>query len=899
MSLWRQLTRGLRVLFDRPAADRDLADELSHYLDESTADHARRGLSPSDARRAALLDLGGATAVRDRVRSAGWESAVDSLAADFRYAVRRLIHQPAFTAAAVLTLALGIGASTAIFSVVHAVLLRPLPYPEPQQLVRVWEQSPNGHRMSLAISNLDDFRTQNGTLTALGAYELWPSTVTGGIEPQHLDVAHVSRDFFPILGVAPFRGRSFAPEEERPHGAAAALVSYRYWQQSLGAAGDLSGVRLIVDGVNYSVIGVMPAAFDYPIGAAAWISSELDPEPPRRTAHNWRVIGRVRPNLTVVQARADLDAIARRLRARYGRDVDLADAAVAPLADSIVGDVRTALLTLLASVGLLLLIACANVAGLLLARTAARRKELAVRAALGAGRGRLVQQFLAESLALSAAAGTVGVAVALWAVRLLPAIVPAGLPRQEGIAVDSSVLLFALAATAAVALSLGLFAAWRFSGADLQPALASGSRGNTGTASAHRLRGFLVAGEIATTLVILIGAGLLGRSFLRLVSTDPGFNPDHLVTVQFSLPAPPGFSHTDAAQIARQVGIAGDLLSRVRALPGVESATLAGAMPVAAGDNLSDGTFLILNGRQPPANFRDFSRLATDPGQTGHADFFVAGDGYFRTLGIPLLRGRFFGPQDDPHAPHAALISASLARSRWPHQDPIGMTLEFGNMDGNLQPITIVGIVGDIHGRGLDQQADPLVYVNFEQRGINLSASPTLLLRSNLPLSAVAPAVRAIFHDIAPDSPVKISTFADEMGGWLAERRFLLLLTGFFAAAALTLAAIGIYGVVAFSVTRRTQEIGVRVALGAGRRDVLRLVVGEGARLALAGVAAGIVLSFAATRLLASLLYGISPADPVTFAAVAGLLAAVALLASYLPARRAMRLDPTVALRYE
>jgi len=814
---------------------------------------------------------------------------------DVRYAVRTLSKTPGFTAVAVVTLALGIGASTAIFSVVDAVLLRALPYPNPQQIVRVWEQAPDGHRMNLADPNFDDFRTQNNTFADLAVYGDGLTSVSGGSEPVRTNIASVSSGFFKALGVEPFRGRAFVAEEQRLHGAPAAIVSYGYWQRYLGSATDFSKFHLTMGGGVYPVVGVMPEGFDFPPGVAAWVPRELDPELPSRTAHNWRCLGRVRDGSTVAQARANLSAIARRIKDQYGREVDLNDAAVVPLADVLVGDVRTALLTLLAAVGLLLLVACANVAGLLLSRNSARRKELAVRVALGAGRGRLIQQFLAESLWLSSVGGVLGILIAAWAVRVLPAILPANLPRQQGIAINTSVLLFALAAIVAVAVSLGLFAAWRAARGDLQEALTAGSRSYSGSGASQRLRGFVVIGEIAATLVILIGAGLLGRSFLRLIATSPGFRKQNLITMEFS---PPSLQwQVGESGMVRQVHLLEDILTRLRAIRGVESVGLAGALPVVAGDNLADGDFLILNGQKPPANSEDWDRIAQNPSQVGHALYCVAGEEYFRTLGIRLIRGRMFSEQDNWNSPHVALISESLARQRWPNQDPIGQVIEFGNMDGNPKPLTIVGIAGDVRASGLDFPPSPIIYVDYRQRGMKANSSPTILMRSAAPVREIVSTARGIFHDLAPDAPVKISTFADEMGGWLADRRFLLLLVGSFAASALALAAVGIYGVVAFSVTRRTQEIGIRIALGAQRSDVLGLIVGEGVRLAVLGVGIGIAASIAITRLLSSLLFGVSATDPITFASVAVLLSLVALLASYIPARRAMRLDPNTALR--
>ena len=824
---------------------------------------------------------------------------METLFREMRHGLRLLTRSPGFAAVAVLTLALGIGASTAIFSVVDAVLLRALPYPRPHELVRVWEQAPNGHRMNLSDPNFDDLRAQNDTLAALAVYGYRRSSVSGGREPVRVEIAVVSRDFFRALGVEPARGRAFAPEEQRLHGARAAIVGFDYWRRYLGGSTDLSRSRLVMEGEVYPVVGVMPQGFDFPPGVAAWVSREIDPELPSRTAHNWQGVGRLRDGVTVAQARANLGAVARRLRVQYGKDVDLDDAAVVPLADAMVGDVRTALLTLLGAVCLLLLVACANVAGLLIARTSARRKELAVRVALGAGRSRLIQQFLAESLSLSLVGGALGILMAAGAVRVLPAILPASLLRQQEVAINLPVLLFAVIAIVAVAVSLGLFAAWRAPAGDLQKSLSAGSRGSGGAGTGQGLRVFLVIGEIAATLVILVGAGLLGRSFLRLVSTSPGFRQENLITMEFSPPLPKGWGTADRSAVQRQIHQIDELLARLRALPGVESVGVAGAFPVAAGDDLADGTFLLLNGHAPPADYEEFGRMAQNPAQAGHASYCLAGEGYFRTLGIPLVRGRMFGEGDAFDSPHVAVISESLARERWPGRDPIGQVIEFGNMDGNLKPLTIVGIVGDVRARGLDLPPSAVIYVDYRQRGLNPNSSPTIVLRGNGPSGQTVSAARGIFRALSPDVPVRISTFEIEMRGWLADRRSLLLLLGLFAAAALALAAVGIYGVVAFSVARRTQEIGIRMALGAQRGDVLRLVLGQGARLAAAGVAAGIAASFAVTRLLSSLLFGVRSTDPATFAGVAALLALVALLASYIPARRAMRLDPNAALRYE
>lgn len=897
MSLLRNIASGLRSLFQKKSIGQELDEELNDFLEMEANEKIRQGMSRGDALRAVRLERGSLEVTKEEVRAAGWESLVETLWQDLRFAARMLRKNPGFAAVAVLTLALGIGASTSIFSVVDAVLLRALPYPKPQQVVTVWELSAKGRRMHLADPNFLDFREQNQSLVGLAQFSFGPESVSGGSEPVRMNVAAVSQDFFKVMGVEPRQGRDFAADELRLHGAPAMMVSYGYWQQYLGSRADFSNVRLTMEGQVYSVVGVMPQGFNFPAGVSAWVAREqLYEWAPSRTSHNGQGIARLRDGVSLEQARVDLSTIARRIKNQYGKETDintgymLVDAAIVPLADAMVGDVRAALLTLFAAVILLFIVACANVAGLLLARTAARRKELAVRAALGAGRGRLVQQLLAESLALALAGGALGALVAIWTTRLLPAILPTNLPRQQGIAINGTVLLFTLIATLIVALGLGLFAAWRAGGLDLNESLGAGSRSYS--AGSQKARSALVTGEIAVTLMLLVGAGLLGRSFLRLISVNPGLNGEHLILATFEPTRPRTYNAS-----FRQVQLIDSVLPRVRAIPGVQFAGFTGELPIATG--FANGQFLILDGQQPPANFEEWGRFTQNPKNVGDALYCVTSADYFRTAGIPLLGGRLFDERDGPDSLHVAVIGEAVARQQWPNQDPTGHIIEFGNMDGNLKPLTIVGIVGDVRAQGLDRPVTPVIYVDYQQRGLSGNSSPMILLRMDAGTGAVVAAVRGVFHDLAPDVPVKFSTFADEMGGWLSAKRFLLLLAGVFAGAALALAAVGIYGLIAHSVTLRTQEIGIRMSLGAERSDVLRLILREGGRLAITGVLIGIAASLTITHLMSSLLYGISITDPVTFVVVAILLASVALIASYIPARRAMRVDPMVALRYE
>ena len=880
----------------------DLDEELQFHIEQKTQENIAAGMPSEEARHAALRSFGGVEQKKEECRDADRLRWLEDVIQDLRYGLRQLRRNPGFTAVAVLTLAIGIGASTTIFSVVDAVLLSPLPYPNPQNLVRVWEAR-EGHRMQLADPNFDDFHSRNHTLSALAEYADLPLPVAGTSEPARVRVAIVSRDFFKAIGVQPFMGRAFAPEELHLGGARAAIVSYGFWERYLGGSRDVRRLQLTMNGGVYPVVGVMPQGFDFPRGTSLWVAREAYPQSSSRTAHSWNCIGRIRNGFSVAQARADLGSIAQQIHVQHaGEQYLLKGAAVVPLADALVGSVRAAVLTVFGTVMLLFLVACANVAGLLLARMALRKKELAVRAALGAGRGRLVRQMLAESLVLADAGGLLGVLVAIWATNLLPVIAPADLPSQHAIAINATVLLFTVGATVAVAVGLGLFAAWRAGSADVNEALGAGSRSYT--TGSQRLRSVLVIGEIAATLMMLVGTALLGRSFLDLISVSPGFSGENLLVAKVSRPPSETslnltFAPQGRQEIARRVRFFDGAVSRLLAIPGVKSAAVTGGLPIADPDGFPDGLFLILNGQPSPENWHDWGLFALNRKQTGEADYCAVGAGFFRTLGIPLIRGRLFDAHDGPGTLNVAVISKTLAKKQWPNENPIGQVLNFGNMDGNLRPLTIVGVVGDIRAEGLDRPSSPVIYVDYRQRGFSINTSPAIVLRTSLASQEIIPEARQILHEINPNVPVQFSTFAEALGGWMAERRFLLMLAGVFAGAALTLAAMGIYGVVAHSVTQRRNEIGIRMALGAQRDDVLQMVVGQGFKLALTGVAIGIAGALALTRFLSSLLYGVKPTDPLTFIVVSIVLIAVALVACYIPARRAAKVDPIVALRYE
>jgi len=880
--------------FLRNRSERDLVAEMESHLQLHIEDNLRAGMSSEIARREALMKLGGIEQTKEIYRDRRGLPLLEALFQDLRFSFRMLLKNPGFTAIAVLTLVLGIAATTAIFSVVYGVLLRPLPYPNPDQILQLWELDAKGHRMNFPEPNFLDMRSSSQSLAALAECNAGPFTITGGAEPTRTVAALVSRDFFQVMGVSPVLGRSFSPEDQREGAAPVLLVSQGYWQQHLGGSNELSKFKLVADHRVFSVIGVMPEGFRFPDGAHLWIPRELyPPDNPSRTAHNWHVFGRVREGVALSQARAEFSAIAHRLKQQFGQEIDMNDAVADRLRDAMTSNMRAALLLLLGAVSFLLLVACANVANLLLAQAARRDRELAIRAALGADRRRLVFQFLIESASLCTVSGILGVLVARWGVNVLLALAPKNLPRLDSISVNMPVLLFAVGLSCVMATALGAFTAIRATSGDIRDALAEGGREQIGGRRARRFGQTIVAGQLAITLVLLVGAGLLGRSLIRVLSVEPGFRTEHVVTMDLAFARP---GDNDAAK-ALHVNKLNSLFERLRAIPGVEAVGGANALPLAS-DFLADGAFLILNPHDVPTRMEDFERLLHIPSITGYADYLVASEDYFRVLAIPVLRGRFFDNRDVMNAPHVAVISDSLARARWPNEDPLGKTIEFGNMDGDLRLLTIVGIVGDVRNHSLEAPPSPTVYVNYRQRPQS-SDLFTIVMRTSLPPEGVIPAAREIVRGVDPGVPPQFRTFAQVFSSSLAARRFNLTLVLAFAGAALLLAVAGVYGVMAYSVTRRTREIGVRIALGAARGDVLRLVLGQGMWTTAIGVSIGMAGSFALTRTARSLLFGVSPTDAVTLAGVSLLLAGVSMLACWIPTRRAMRVDPIVALRYE
>jgi predicted permease len=815
---------------------------------------------------------------------------METMVQDLRYAFRVLRKNPGFTFVTVFTLALGIGATTAIFGVIYGVLLRPLPYDKPNQIVQLWEVSDRGHRMNFTDPNFEDIRSQSLSLQGLAEFGAGVESVSGGSEPTRTAMASVSQDFFPLMHVQPVLGRGFLPENHRFGSAPVALVSYGYWRQYLGRATDLSAIRLRILNQAVSVIGVLPAGFRFPDGAEIWVPRELYERLPSRSAHNWQVIGRLRDGISPDQAHAELVVIARQIKQQFGQDVDMTDVEVARLQDAKTGNVRAGLLILMGAVGFLLLIACANVANLLLAQASTRERELAIRAAIGAGRGRLARQFLTESLLLSLAGGMIGVLVARWGVIGLVHLAPPELPLEDS-TIHLPVLFFAFGISLLVAVGLGLFSVLRATSGDVQQALVEQGRSQTGSRRSQRVGRAIIAGQLAITLVLLTGAGLLGRSLLHVLSVDPGFRTEHVVTMDLAL------SFADKGTERSRVQFLSELLAQLRQIPGVQEVGGTGSLPLTT--PLSDGTYVMMTpGEQAPRSIEELGRWYHNVARTGHADYCPASEGYFRALGIPLLRGRLFDDRDTMDAPHVAVVSQSLAREKWPEQDPIGRTIEFGNMDGDLRPLTIVGVVGDVREDSLEKSFGPIVYVNYRQRP-QATYRFTAVLRTATDPSAVISAARGIVHALDPNEPPKFGTLSEISALSLKSRRFNLMVLGAFAGTALLLAIAGLYGVMSYSVARRTGELGTRIALGATPGNVLRLVLRQGLVTALIGVAIGIGGAIVLTRTLRSFLFGLSPTDPVTFGAVVFVLILVALLACYIPARRAAKVDPMAALRYE
>jgi putative ABC transport system permease protein len=802
---------------------------------------------------------------------------VEQFAQDLRYGARLLRRSPAFSVVAVLTLALGIGANTAIFSVVNAVLLRLLPFPEPDLLVSIWESSPKGNQRNVVNPlNFMNWRDRTRSFQQMAAMHGWDANITGEGEPLAANGMRVSPEFFSVLGVSPLMGRGFIPEEGIPGRDNSVILSYAFWQGHYGADRNILGRKIVVNGGPATVVGVLPPGFHFPHWKAdLYIPMPLERGEARQEGRYLSTIARLKPGVSLRQAQQDLAAVAKQLSQEWpDMDKDWS-AAVVPLLEDLTEKVRLPLLVLLAAVGLVLLIACANVANLLLMRATGRLREIALRAALGAGRRRILQQLLSESLLLALAGWAGGLAEGYWGLRALLAMIPesVSLPRMESIHLDSGVFLFAFCISLATAILFGLAPAIQISRPQLQSALQQGSQ-RTGVGGSRVVRRAFVVAEIALALLLLVGAGLLVRSFARLISVNPGFRTEHLLTMEmFTSPVKYGDQQKRSRYVER-------VLDEVRSVPGVQAAGSAHFLPL---------TGLVSGSCWAPAP-------GPEPNTSSpSADFLVISPGYFRTMGTPMLSGRDFGPQDRFGTPSVLVVNQAFAARFFAGAGPIGTKLNVCWTVPN--PVEIVGVVADARQTELKVAPQPTIFLANAQAPMYFAH---LVVRARNDPRQMAHAVQAAIHRVDPDQAVSdVATMDDVFSDSVARPRFQLVLLLVFAGIAVLLATIGVYGVVSYSVSQRTQEIGIRVALGARSGDVSRLVLREGLILGGMGVGVGLAAALATTRVLGSLLFEVTPTDPVTLGGVAGLLLAVALAATLWPARRATKVDPMVALRYE
>jgi putative ABC transport system permease protein len=806
---------------------------------------------------------------------------MQELAQDIRYGFRMLRTRPGFTAIAVIALALGIGANTAIFSMINSVLLRPLPYPEPGRLVMLEENGKDGKSSNTSYATTKDWSERSQSFENISAVRDWSITLTGEGEPEMLHGMRVSSNYFGLLAVKPALGREFLPEEDSPATRRVVILSHGLWERRFGADTQIAGKPISLGGQTFTVAGVMPRGFEDLVAARLFQKADLwaplgyDASLPWacRTCRHIQAVARLKPGVSIEQAGAEMNGISGTLVQEHPHDYAMAGVTIIPLLDKFVGAVRPALYVLLGAVGLVLLIACANVGNLLLARATQRQKEIAIRSALGARRGRIIRQLLTESLLLSAGGTVVGLILVWWGMELLIALSPTDILRLNEVNVDVRVLGFTLALSLLTGIIFGLAPALQASKIDLNTALKEGARGSTG--AGHRMRNLLAVSEIALALVLLVGAGLLVRSFLRVLDVTPGFEAANLVTMNVSAN---GTRYADDAKVR---AFYDEVLQRVAALPGVEAAAVVSNLPL--GGNMDQYGFHVEE--KPMAN----------PEDAPSAERYVVSPDYLRAMRIPLLAGREFSERDGPTAPLVVLISESTARSIWPNEDPIGKRVRMGGPNGPLR--TIVGITGDVTHTGLDTPPGLEAYVPEAQW---TSSDMLLVVRTPTDPKPLLETVRNQIWTVDKELPIyRVATMDQLVSASVAQRRFTLVLLSMMALLAATLAALGIYSVMSYSVTQRTQEIGIRMALGAKSSDVLRLVVGQGMLLALGGIVVGLAAAAALTRLMSALLFGISVTDPVTFAAIAVALAVVALGACLVPARRATKLDPMIALRYE
>jgi len=808
---------------------------------------------------------------------------------DLRVAARGLRKRPGWTLTAATTLALGLGGALAVGSTAYGILVRPLPYPQPDRLVRVYETAPQGGRMNVADPNFADLAGLATVFSSTAQYAASLTAVESAAGPQRRMVATVSAATFELLGVRPASGRLFAGGELRPGAAPVALLSARLWREWQPPSGALADLDLRIGGASYAVVGVLPDGFDFPSGAELWVPRELEAPLPSRTAHNLAAVARLRDGVSLAAARAAADGLAGRLVAEHGDRVDLAGFALVPLLETQVGGVRPALLLVLGAAAFLFVVAMINVGSLLLARFRTQQAEIATRVAIGADGGRLATHFLGEWLLVALPAAAVGVALAAAAIAALRRFAAGALPRLDAVAVDPPVATAAVAAL--VLLSFGFVAAntRRARRLDLEATLRAGSPRTAGGGRTW-WRAVPLAVQAAATFLLLAAVALVGVSLLRLLRVEPGFRTAAIDVVDLHPPAA-----RDEAAVPRRAREYGELVARIAALPGSREVGLISTLPLAG--SAANGTFIDLGAAEAPTDFAGFESLARGA-RTGNALYLVASEGYFRALGVPLREGRLFEARDDLEAPHVALVSESLARAVWPGESALGRRLEFGNMDGDLRALTVVGVVADVRQSGLAEPAPPILYTNFRQRPQGAWSMTAVIARDGTEPVAVD-ALRDAVRESLPGTPWRLRRIEDVVAASLAEHRLLAVLLATFAAVALALAAAGVFGAVSVAVAERRREYAVRLALGADERSIVQLALRHGLAPCAAGVAAGALLALAAGRVLSSLLFEIRPTHPPALVATALAVVAVATAAAWLPARRAGGVAPASVLRSE
>jgi predicted permease len=883
---WKRITHSIRALLRRKQVESDLDSELRFHLESQIESNIRAGMSPDAARQSALRKFGGVELAKDECRDERGAQFLEQLWQDVRFGARMLRKNPGFTAVAVLTLALGIGANTAIFSVVEGVVLAPLPYSQPDRLVTVWENNQRIPRFFASYPDFQDWQRGAHSFQQMGAFTSQDYDLSAPGTPEHLDAALISADFLNILGVKPALGREFSSDEDRHGGAPAVIISDRLWKNRFYANPSALSKSLTLDGVDYTIVGILPPDFHF-IEGRPDVFRPLGQGPStiinNRTAHSLEVIARLKSGVTTPQAQTEMTALENNLDALYPATNRGIGSVVIPLQQQIAGNSGGTLFMVLGAAGLVLLIACANVASLLLARATTRSREFAIRAALGASRARVIRQLLTESVILSFSGGALGLAIAKWGLGQLLAAFPGSLPRSESIGVNTPVLFFTFAVSIAVGILFGLAPALKSSKADLQGALKEAGRGSSSTH--HRAQSSLVVVQMALTLVLLVSAGLLFRTIRHLWNVNPGFDTQHVITFKVGLP--PSVNANAAS-----IGVAyHQLIERIREIPGVQSADFTNIVPLSGEDN---GTPFWI-GPQKLTSTAEAPRLL----------MFWTGADYLKSMGIPLLEGRFFNEEDTVNSAQVIVIDSALAHTYFPDRDPIGQTMTI-NIWGTAR---VIGVVGHVTHWGLDR---PNFYTQNQAYGsfyqlpapiMSIFKDQVIVVHSPLNAAAITTEIRNAVQTMGSGQSVfNIQTIQEVVSHSMSSQRFPMLLLGAFAVLALLLASVGIYGVISYSVTLRTNEIGIRMALGAEKRNVFRMVIGQGLRLAVVGLAIGAAAALILARLLSSfshLLYGVGAGDPTTFAAVSLVLTFVAVLACYIPARRATRVDPMTALRNE